>query len=71
MTYQGTLTRADFGPGAWILKQTGGSKVQLVGDVPAHLEGCEVTVKGQAVKGGMGFAMVGSEMVQVSAIQKT
>ncbi|NCG17732.1 MAG: hypothetical protein GWP91_01800 [Rhodobacterales bacterium] len=70
MTYRGTLSRADFGPGAWILEQSDGGKVQLVGDVPTHLEGCRVTVTGQALEGGMGFAMVGGEMVQVSAIQK-
>ncbi len=70
MTYQGTLKRADFGPGAWILNQPGGEKVQLVGDVPAHLEGCTVSVDGEVMRGGMGFAMVGSQMVQVKAIRK-
>lgn len=68
MTWKGTLEFADFGPGAWVLKTDDGKKVTLYGDIPEALKGQRVVVEGKKA-GGMGFAMVGGDSVEVSQVR--
>lgn len=68
MSWTGTLEFADFGPGAWVLRTDDGKKITLYGDVARELDGRRVRVEGERA-GGMGFAMIGGEAVQVSKVQ--
>ena len=68
MTWSGTLRRLDLGTGVWVLERPGGGRVALVGAVPSELDGRRVEVDGQPFA-GMGIGMVGTEMVEVSAIR--
>jgi hypothetical protein len=70
MTWQGMLRWENLGTGGWVL-ESDGRKVQLVGDVPAALNGKRVVVQGRTLEGGMGFLMAGDQMVQVSQIRET
>jgi len=69
MTYQGKLKQVDLGAGAWVLQTNDGENIQLVGDVPARLAGCSVSVQGREVE-AMGFAMTGGRIVEVSQISE-
>ena len=69
MERQGKLVRVDFGPGAWVLEADDGSKLQLAGEIPSNLVGQRVSVKGKTVT-GMGFAMLGHEMVEVRSVRR-
>ncbi len=62
MSWTGKLTRADFGPGAWVLETSTG-RFTLYGEVPSGLRGQKVPVDGQQV-GAMGIAMVGGQGIQ-------
>ena len=54
----GILKRVDLGPGAWVLETSDGQRYQLMGDVPAELEGKPVQVEGEVVE-AFSFAMAG------------
>lgn len=68
MTWNGTLERVDFGPGAWVLRTDSGERLALVGLVPAELAGRRVSVEGRTVE-AMGFAMVGASSIEVARIR--
>lgn len=66
--FEGVLKHEDLGPGAWVLETGKGERLTLMGDIPAGLANKRVRVRGQVVE-GMGIAMVGDRMVEVSAIE--
>jgi len=68
MSWTGTLERADFGPGGWVLRTKGGEQIALQGEVPKNLEGKAVRVTGKAVE-AHGFLMVGSKTVAVERVE--
>ncbi len=53
--WKGTLRRGLVGPGFWKLDADDGRSYQLVGDVPASLEGQRVQIKGDS-SGLLGIA---------------
>lgn len=67
MIVRGTVRRVDLGTGGWVL-ESGGKKLLLVGDVPAHLEGKAVEVRGREVRDAMSFQMTGDGVFEVAAI---
>jgi hypothetical protein len=67
MTLKGTLRKVDLGAGGWVL-EAGGKRVQLVGDVPAGLDGKRVEVEGRKVE-ALGFLMTGDGTFEVSAVK--
>ncbi len=69
MKWKGTLKHHDVGTGTWVLTTTDGSRLNLYGDVPAHLDGEQVSVEGDEVE-GMGIGMVGDRMVTVRSVEK-
>lgn len=68
-TFEGTLKHEDLGPGAWVLETGKGERIALMGEVPPSLAGRRVRVQGNLVEGGMGIAMVGERMLEVSHIE--
>lgn len=70
MIVSGTVRRVDLGAGGWVL-ESGGKKLLLMGDVPAHLEGRTVEVRGREVRDAMSFQMTGDGVFEVAAIRAT
>ncbi len=71
MSYKGKLVFEDLGTGAWVLQTSDGKKLQLLGDIPVHLDGSDVQVEGSAVD-NFGFAMTGGgKAIEVHSISKS
>lgn len=67
MSWTGTLSKRDLGPGVWVLETDDGEQIALYGDVPTALSGRRVKVQGREVE-GMGFAMVGTRAIEVESV---
>ena len=68
MVVKGTLIREDIGAGAWVLEGGDGKRYTLAGEIPAHLAGKSVEVKGKKSGGGFGFSMLGNPTITVRSI---
>lgn len=66
-TFEGTLKHEDLGTGVWVLETAEGERLTLMGDVPAKLEGQQVSVQGKEVE-AMGFGMVGGRTIEVQTV---
>lgn len=69
----GTVVRADFGPGAWMLEQADGTRWALQvkgrGDPALLRQGNQVTVQGRVAHDAVGADMTGATVLAVESWQ--
>ncbi|MFH1468613.1 MAG: DUF5818 domain-containing protein [Pseudomonadota bacterium] len=66
--WQGRLEKGPLGPGIWKLEADDGRAYQLVGDIPARLEGKRVVVTGER-DGLLGLAVLAG-VIRVEQIRE-
>ena len=68
MTHTGILQRIDLGAGGYALELSNNTRFTLDGEVPDHLVGKRVVVKGSLAEVS-GFLMTGDRVLMVEAIR--
>lgn len=69
MTLKGRLVRDDMGSGVWVLQTDDGRRIMLDGAVNPALNGAHVVVEGDTA-GGMGFGMLGGDVMRVKFMKR-